>query len=141
MTASKDWAENFIEDFSLFDDWEDRYRYIIDLGRKAPNLSPAEKIEANRVQGCTSQVWLVCTFSADTPPLLHFRADSDADIVRGLAAMLVAIFSGKSAQEIIDFDVQGLLSRLDLARHLSSNRANGLASLVARMRALAGRVT
>ncbi len=139
MTAPKDRAEDLIEDFSLFDDWEERYRYIIDLGRKAQNLSPGEKTEANRVQGCTSQVWLVYTLSADTPPLLHFRADSDADIVRGLAAMMVTIFSGKNAQEIIDFDVQSLLGRLDLARHLSSNRANGLASLVARMRALAQR--
>ncbi|WP_343559970.1 SufE family protein [Kiloniella sp. b19] len=129
--------EDLIDTFEFVDDWEERYRYIIDMGKKLPALDDSDKTEENRVQGCTSQVWLVCETTDATPPVLKFRADSDAHIVRGLVAMMMMVFSGKTAREILDFDIQGLLDRLELAQHLSPNRANGLHSMVERIRATA----
>lgn len=129
-----------IEAFDLFDDWEDRYRYVIDLGRKLPEMPASLKTEANKVQGCLSQVWLVPVVDdhdPGTPPRLRFLVDSDAHIVRGLAAVMMVLFSGKTAAEILDLDADAALRRLDLDSHISPNRRNGVASMVGRIKDLA----
>lgn len=127
-------VEEIVENFELFDDWEDRYRYLIELGRDLPQLQEAEKTEQNRVSGCTSQVWLVVGREG-APPVMKFRADSDAFIVRGLIALLLAIYDGKPAAEVAQIDALQILSRIGLEKHLSPNRRSGLAAIAARMRA------
>ncbi|WP_020591956.1 SufE family protein [Kiloniella laminariae] len=130
--------EDLIESFEFLDDWEERYRYIIDMGRKLSPMDEALKTESSRVQGCTSQVWLVCNPDQEqTPVRLNFIADSDAHIVRGLVAVLMMIFSGRTAQEILDTDIEDILKRLEFAQHLSPNRANGLHAMVKRIQATA----
>jgi len=126
--------EELIEDFSLFDDWEDRYAYLIELGRKLEPLDPSERVEPNRVTGCVSKVWLVHERRGDR---LHFRADSDAFIVKGLAAVLVGLFSGRTAPEIRAMDIESLFDRLGLSSHLIPSRRSGFFSMVQRMNALA----
>jgi cysteine desulfuration protein SufE len=125
------------ENFTLLDDWEDRYRYVIELGGQLQPLSEAEHSAETKVRGCASQVWLV---SRGEPggaggPILHFRGDSDAHIVRGLIAILLATYSGKSARDILRLDADALFSRLGLREHLTQQRSNGLASMVERIRA------
>ena len=120
------------EEFSLFDDWEDRYRYIIDLGRGLEPLSEQEHTDANKVRGCASQVWLVVEPQADGT--LRFRGDSDAHIVRGLIAILLRLYSGRRPEEILGFDAKAALERLGLTGALSAQRSNGLASMVLRIR-------
>jgi cysteine desulfuration protein SufE len=130
-------------DFELLDDWEDRYRYIIELGRELPPLPDALRTDANKVRGCASQVWLDTTVKprpGDGAPLLHLQGDSDAHIVRGLIAILFAIYEGKTASEIADLDAESVFSDLGLREHLTPQRSNGLASMVARIRADARRV-
>ena len=125
--------ENILADFELLDDWEDRYRYVIELGRALP---PLARTEANRVRGCASQVWLATEVNGATDgaaPCLIFKGDSDAHIVRGLIAILFAIYSGRCADEILRTDAQGVFRRLGLAEHLTPQRSNGFASMVERI--------
>ncbi|KLN59264.1 cysteine desufuration protein SufE [Kiloniella spongiae] len=129
--------EDLIDSFEFLDDWEERYRYIIEMGRKLTPMDDALKTEASRVQGCTSQVWLVCNVDENMPPRLSFIADSDAHIVRGLVAVLLMIFSNKTAQEIRSIDIDDILARLEFSQHLSPNRANGLHAMVKRIQATA----
>lgn len=120
------------EEFDLLGDWEERYRYVIDLGKALAPLSDAERIDANKVRGCASQVWMVSSPQADGT--LGFRGDSDAHIVRGLVAVLMRLYSGRSPKVILDFDIKAALDRLGLSGALSAQRSNGLASMVARIR-------
>lgn len=122
------------QDFDFLDSWEDRYRYLIELGRDLPEFEDADRTAANRVQGCVSQVWLLTDVRGDTDPVMTFRADSDAHIVKGLVAVLLALFSGRRASEILATDAEELLRRLGLDEHLSSQRANGLRAMVRRIR-------
>ena len=124
--------DNLAEEFALLDDWEDRYRYIIDLGRALEPLSEDEHSEANKVRGCASQVWLVTEPEVDG--LLRFRGDSDAHIVRGLIAILLQLYSGRTPEEILAVDAQGAYERLGLSGALTAQRSNGLFSMVERMR-------
>ena len=119
-------------EFEALDDWEDRYRYIIDLGRELEPLSEAEHADANKVRGCASQVWLVTEPGADGA--LHYRGDSDAHIVRGLIAILLRLYSDRRPQEILSFDANAAYERLGLAGALSAQRSNGLFSMVERIR-------
>lgn len=138
MTLDSLTVDELAENFSLFDDWEDRYRYIIDLGRKMAPLSDAEKVQANKVEGCLSQVWLTHAVQAGEPEArLFFFADSDAHIVKGLLAVLLILFSGKTAREILAVDADAELARLELDQHISPNRRNGVTSVVRTIRALA----
>ncbi|THF56654.1 SufE family protein [Ollibium composti] len=122
------------DDFSLLDAWEDRYRYVIELGEALPSFPEAERTPANKVPGCVSQVWLTTeTGSGDNPPLT-FQGDSDAHIVRGLVAIMLALFSGRKASEILSTDAEATLKALGLDEHLSPQRANGLRSMVKRIR-------
>ena len=124
--------EHLAEEFQLFDDWEERYRYIIDLGRTLEPLSEAEHSDENKVRGCASQVWLVTEPGAGGS--LHFRGDSDAHIVRGLIAILLKLYSDRSPEEILAVDAQGAYERLGLAGALTAQRSNGLFSMVERIR-------
>lgn len=119
-------------DFALLDDWEDRYRYVIELGRKLPPLAEAEVIAANKVQGCASQVWLV-TEPAHDGDTLVVRGMSDAHIVSGLMAILIAQLTGRPPAEILHAQPQALFARLGLAEHLTPQRSNGLAAMIARI--------
>lgn len=121
-----------IEEFDLLEDWEERYRYVIDLGKALAPLSDEERVEANKVRGCASQVWMVSAPQADGT--LSFRGDSDAHIVRGLVAVLMRLYSGRSPKVILDFDIKAALDRLGLSGALSAQRSNGLASMVSRIR-------
>jgi cysteine desulfuration protein SufE len=125
------------ENFVLLEDWEDRYRYVIELGSALEPLSDAEHSGENKVRGCASQVWLVSRAEPGGPdgPALHFRGDSDAHIVRGLIAILLATFSGRTARDILGLDAEALFARLGLREHLTQQRSNGLASMVERIRA------
>lgn len=128
--------EDVIENFSLLDEWDDRYRYVIELGRKLPPLPDESRTDANKVPGCVSQVWLATAVEhRDGRPFLAFAGDSDAHIVRGLVAILIALLSGRPAAEIADEDPLALFTRLGLGEHLTPQRSNGFRSMVARMRA------
>lgn len=129
--------EQLIEDFELLDDWEERYQEIIDLGKQLPELPDAYKTEAYKVRGCASQVWLVPSVTDDEPPVITFRADSDAHIVRGLVAILLMIYSDKTAKDILNVDIQAIFNQLELASHLSPSRSNGFQSMVKKIRAIA----
>ncbi len=129
--------DRIMQNFDVLTDWEDRYRYIIELGRKLPPFDEKYKIDDNLVQGCVSQVWLVTDVRDGDPPVIEFRADSDAQIVKGLVAILLSLYSGKTAREILTADIRSIFQRLDLAKHLSINRANGFASMVKRIHELA----
>ena len=126
-----------IDDFSFLDDWEDRYRYVIDLGRDLPAFPESARTGQNKVRGCVSQVWLETKRAGgdDGAMTLTFRGDSDAMIVRGLIGVLIAMYSGKSAQEIRAVKAEDVFARLGLKDHLTPQRSNGLASMVARIRA------
>jgi cysteine desulfuration protein SufE len=130
------------ENFDLLEDWEDRYRYVIELGNSIEPLSEAEHSPEYKVRGCASQVWLVPTVEPDGDgrARLHFRGDSDAHIVRGLIAILLAVYSGKDPQAILDFDAEGLFAQMGLRDHLTQQRSNGLASMIERIRADAAAV-
>jgi cysteine desulfuration protein SufE len=129
--------DEIIENFSLLEEWDDRYRYVIELGRNLAPLSEHDHTDANKVQGCASQVWLATTVRPDGQggPVLTFCGDSDAHIVRGLIAILFAMFSGKHAREILSLDAIALFERLGLREHLTPQRSNGFRSMVERIRA------
>jgi cysteine desulfuration protein SufE len=129
--------DEIIDNFSLLDEWDDRYRYVIELGRSLAPLSERDRTDANKVQGCASQVWLATTVRANGQggPVLTFCGDSDAHIVRGLIAILFATFSGKHAREILSTDAIALFERLGLREHLTPQRSNGFRSMVERIRA------
>jgi cysteine desulfuration protein SufE len=122
------------EDFELLGDWESQIQHVIDLGRELEPLSEAEHSEANRVRGCASQVWLVTARDGEA---LSFRGDSDSPLVKGLIAVLVRLYSGAPAAEILAFDVKAAFAKLGLAGALTAQRSNGLASMVARIRDMA----
>jgi cysteine desulfuration protein SufE len=115
------------ENFSLFDEWEDRYRYLIDLGRDLPPLDDAYRTDAYKVEGCMSQVWLV---PGSENGRLTFRADSDSAIVKGLIAVLLALYSGRRPAEILATDVEAIFREIGLETHISPNRRNGFFSMV-----------
>jgi len=125
--------DEILDDFELLDDWEDRYRYVIELGRKLKPLPEEERSAENKVQGCVSQVWLSTTIDRDGVPRLSFIGDSDAHIVRGLIAILFAIYSGKTADEILGIDATKTLRTLHLNEHLTPQRSNGLMAMVKRI--------
>ncbi len=128
--------QDIIDSFDFLDDWEDRYKYLIDLGKELPGLSDDEKNEVNKVRGCVSQVWLVTEVdTSGAEPVLTYRGDSDALIVQGLVAVALALFSGKTAREILDTDVDGFFNTLGLKEHLTPQRSNGLKSMIGRIRA------
>jgi len=122
--------------FALLDDWGDRYRYIIELGRTLEPMPEAARIEANKVSGCASQVWLVSDIERRGPdePVLRYTGDSDAHIVRGLIAILLVACSGKSARQILEVDALALFDRLGLREHLTPQRSNGFKSMLGRIR-------
>ncbi|HWZ09988.1 MAG TPA: SufE family protein [Xanthobacteraceae bacterium] len=127
---------DIIDNFSVLDDWDDRYRYLIELGRELPALAEAAHNDANTVQGCASQVWLDTRVRPNgaSGPVLTFAGDSDAHIVRGLIAILFAIYSGKAAKDILASDALALFERLGLREHLTPQRSNGFRSMVERIR-------
>jgi cysteine desulfuration protein SufE len=138
MSAPDMTIDSLVEDFSLLDEYDDRIRYVIELGKTLPPLSDDERTDANKVRGCASQVWLVTEAArnaAGEQPVLSFRGDSDAHIVRGLIAILLAAYSGRKAGEITSADPEALLARIGLRDHLTAQRSNGLNSMVARIRA------
>ena len=124
--------EALAEEFSLFEDWEERYRHIIDLGRELEPLSSAEHIDANKVRGCASQVWLVTEPGREGA--IHYRGDSDAHIVRGLISILLRLYSDRTPAEILAFDARAAYQRLGLDGALTAQRSNGLFSMVERIR-------
>jgi cysteine desulfuration protein SufE len=127
-----------LEDFDVLDSWDDRYRYVIELGRALPPLPESARNDSNKVQGCASQVWLI---SETRPalngggPRLEFQGDSDAHIVKGLIAILFALYSGQTARTILDTDALATFERLGLREHLTPQRSNGFRSMVERIRA------
>jgi len=129
--------EDIIENFSLLDDWEDRYRYVIELGKMLEPLPEQLKSDQNKVSGCASQVWLSTTIvdSGAGEPRLSIRGDSDAHIVRGLVAILLALCSEKTATDILKADPVALFERLGLREHLTPQRSNGFKSMVGRIHA------
>lgn len=128
--------DEIVENFEFLDDWEDRYRYVIELGNELQPLADDEYAPEHKVQGCASQVWLISEpeRNGQGAPRLYFRGDSDAHIVRGLIAILLAVYSGKQADEIADLKAEELFARIGLQDHLTQQRSNGLASMVARIR-------
>jgi cysteine desulfuration protein SufE len=125
------------DNFALLDDWDDRYRYVIELGRTLAPMTEAEHSLTNKVQGCASQVWLATKVTADEAgePVLGFLGDSDAHIVRGLIAILFALLSGKTAREILQTDAIAVFDSLGFREHLTPQRSNGLRSMVERVKA------
>jgi len=132
--------EEILGDFEFLDDWEDRYRYVIELGRKLQPLPEEARNQENKVEGCVSQVWLSTTVHRDGAPRLTFIGDSDAHIVRGLIAILFAIYSGKTAEDILKVDAAHTLGALHLKEHLTPQRSNGLMAMVKRIQNDAKRV-
>ena len=127
--------DKIMDDFEFLDDWEDRYRYVIELGKDLPDLPDDKKTADNKVQGCASQVWLVSHSDGAADPVLTFEGDSDAHIVRGLVAIVMAVYSGKKASDIAKLDAIDVFGKIGLVEHLSSQRANGLRSMINRIRA------
>ncbi len=130
--------EQIIDDFGILDSWDDRYRYVIELGRALPEFPETARTDRNKVQGCASQVWFV---SETQPakngggPVIELKGDSDAHIVKGLIAILFALYSGQPAKKILDTDAIALFNRLGLGEHLTPQRSNGFRSMVERIRA------
>ncbi|UAW99873.1 SufE family protein [Halopseudomonas nanhaiensis] len=127
-------SEDIIDSLSFFDSWEDRYKYIIDLGKELPPLETDQRTDENIVRGCQSQVWLVSKREGDR---LYFDADSDAFIVKGLLAVVLAAYNGKTPEQILAFDVDGYFEELNLMKHLSVTRGNGLRAMVTRIQGTA----
>lgn len=123
-------SDDIVDTLSFFDNWEDRYKYIIDLGKELPPLNDDSRNETNLVRGCQSQVWLV---SEVRDGKLFFEADSDAFIVKGLLAVVLAAYNGKTPEQVTAFDVEGYFSALNLLKHLSVTRGNGLRAMVKRI--------
>ncbi|MDB2596659.1 SufE family protein [Pseudomonadales bacterium] len=133
MAVSMD-LEELKETFSFFDDWEDKYRFIIDLGKDLTPLADADKTEANLIRGCQSQVWLTHQLSDGK---LHFQLDSDAHIVRGLGAVVLIASNNQSPEQITALNLDGLFDELDLLAHLSVTRGNGLRSMIEKIKHIA----
>jgi cysteine desulfuration protein SufE len=129
--------DEIIDNFSVLDQWDDRYRYVIELGRELTPLAEAARTSANKVQGCASQVWLDTRVRPNgaAGPVLSFTGDSDAHIVRGLIAILFAVYSGKPAEHILATDALALFDKMGLREHLTPQRSNGFRSMVERIRA------
>ncbi|KEC55388.1 SufE family protein [Bartonella koehlerae] len=125
---------DIIENFSLLDNWEDRYRYVIELGHELPDFPKNARNDANKVHGCVSQVWLLSSRDNSENPILTFQGDSDAHIVRGLIYILLAFYSGKKASEIRNADAEGLFETLGLNENLTPQRSNGLKSMIEKIR-------
>ncbi len=123
--------DEIVDDLSFFDDWEQRYEYIIDLGKQIPGLPDSKKTPERLVKGCQSSVWLDVD---DSKGPLHFNVDSDAVIVQGLLALVLSAYQDKTAQEIVDFDIDDYFAQLDLERHITPTRGNGLRAIVGRIR-------
>lgn len=132
MSGIQDSLDELADEFDLLSDWEERYRYVIELGGTLEPLSDVERSEANKVRGCASQVWLVTEPQGDGT--VRFRGDSDAHIVSGLIAVLLRLYSGRTPGEILAFDPKAAFERLGLSGALSTQRSNGLASMAARIR-------
>ena len=126
--------EELIEDFEFLDDWEERYRYIIDLGKKLLEFPDEEKNDSNKVSGCISQVWIISEYDE---PILRFKGDSDAFIVKGLVAILMELYDGKTPQEILSIDAKDVFNRLGLDDHISSNRGDGFNAMIERINRIA----
>lgn len=129
--------QTIIDDFEYLEDWEDRYRYLIEIGKALPDLPEEDRTEDNKVKGCASQVWLVAETKPGeaADPVMVFRGDSDAHIVRGLVGIVLAATSDHAASQVEQFDEGALLARLGLGEHLTPQRANGLRSMVMRIKA------
>ena len=129
--------EDIRSDFAILDDWEDRYRYVIDLGRSLEPLPPEAHNDATKVRGCVSQVWLERLTGVDEAgrEVLKFRGDSDSHLVRGLVAIAIALFSGRSASAILDTDAAAFFKELGLEAHLTPQRSNGVRAMIERIRA------
>jgi len=126
--------DEILANFEFIDDWEERYRYIIELGKLMPQLPEEAHNDANKVQGCASQVWLeTCVEQADGVPILKLRGDSDAHIVRGLVALLIALYSGRAADDILKTDAAEIFDSLGLSEHLTPQRSNGVRAMVQRI--------
>jgi len=132
--------DDLVENFGLFDDWEDRYRYIIDLGRKLPIFPDALKNDAHKVRGCMSQVWIIPGHAPADQGRFAFAADSDAHIVKGLIHVLASLYTGKAMTEVVAVDAEAAFAQLGLDQHLSPSRRNGLVAMVDRIRAAAAQV-
>ena len=132
--------DEITDNFELLDEWDDRYRYLIELGRTLPELPEAARTEANKVRGCASQVWMQTEVKPNgaSGPVLEFVGDSDAHIVRGLIAVLLALYSEKPAKEVLSTDAVALFEKLGLREHLTPQRSNGFRSMVDRIRRDAG---
>ncbi|PID62894.1 MAG: Fe-S cluster assembly protein SufE [Gammaproteobacteria bacterium] len=127
-------AEDIVEQTDFFDDWEEKYAFLIDLGKQLPAFNSAEKSADNLVKGCQSDVWIT---HAKQGEQFVFFADSDAIIVKGLLAVILAAYNYKTAEEILDFDIEGYFEKLDLLSHISNVRGNGIQAMVARIRGFA----
>ncbi|MFA5630936.1 MAG: SufE family protein [Porticoccaceae bacterium] len=130
-------AADIIDTLGFFDTWEERYKYIIDLGKELPAMADAKKDDAHLVRGCQSQVWIDSSIDNDR---LWFETDSDAFIVKGLLGVILAAYNGKTAEEVLAFDIEQYFQQLDLLRHLSQTRGNGLRAMVGRIRTMAEEV-
>ncbi len=126
--------DDIVADFAFLDDWDDRYKYLIDLGRALPPFPAEKRDEAHKVRGCASQVWLDAASEGDQ---INLAGDSDAHIVKGLVAVLLALYSGKRPADMLRIDPDAALAPLDLSAHLTPQRSNGLASMIRRIRAIA----
>ena len=126
--------EELLDTFEFFDDWEDKYRFIIDIGKELPGLPDGDKTDAHLIRGCQSQVWLTYESSDEG---LKFTMDSDAHIVRGLIAVVLIVIQNRSASEIQQLDIEGIFGQLDLLAHLSVTRGNGLRAMVSRIKEVA----
>lgn len=125
--------DELLETFDLLDSWEERYQFLIDLGREVPPLPPEDITEENRVQGCQSNVWLTTQVTDSIPPIIELAAQSDAQVVKGLVAVLLLAYSGHTPEEILAFDIKDLFNKLGFTKHLSRSRSNGLFAMVQRV--------
>ena len=132
-----DSLEKLYASFEMLEDWEERYRMIIEMGKRLTEFPESEKTEGNKVQGCISQVWMVPSIIDSNPPRLEFIGDSDSHIVKGLVAILRLVYSGRSADEIRQTDINEIFRKLDLEEHLSPNRRNGFYAMVERIKSFA----
>ncbi len=126
--------DEIVENFQFLDDWDDRYKYLIELGNMLEPMPETDQVPANKVQGCVSQVWLTSVKEDGEDPVLHFRGASDAHIVSGLVAIALAIFSGKKASEVLACDETKTFQEIDLSEHITPQRSNGLNALVQRIK-------
>lgn len=128
--------DDIIENFSYLDEWEDRYKYVIELGKELEPMPAALQVDANKVRGCSSQVWLSTqTLNDGDETRLHFLGNSDAHIVRGLVSITLSIFNDKTPAQIVDLNVEDIFKKIQLREHISAQRSNGLNSMLQRIKA------